>query len=173
MFSLINLRNNCVLVRISWYNLLHPCFVVEQMLRSSGSTSKPRGWGRPLESKVRPLSPARHMETVDSDGEATPAPGYRQSFGDAIAAALQATSIHSGKPLLLIGFRVLRGYETLKLLLFCGGMQNRLLGPTHYSQICASLRLAACRRGCNYWCTTNRSTFKEQHSRRFPSCCNQ
>lgn len=102
MFSLINLQNNCVLVRISWYYFLHPCFVVEQMLRSSGSTSKPRGWGRPLESKVRPLSPARHMETVDSDGEAAPAPGYRQSFGDAIAAALQATSIHSGKPLLLI-----------------------------------------------------------------------
>lgn len=91
------------------------------MLRSSGSTSKPRGWGRPLESKVRPLSPARHMETVDSDGEAAPAPGYRQSFGDAIAAALQATSIHSGKPLLLIGFRVLRGYETLEITSFLWG----------------------------------------------------
>lgn len=91
------------------------------MLRSSGSTSKPRGWGRPLESKVRPLSPARHMETVDSDGEAAPAPGYRQSFGDAIAAALQATSIHSGKPLLLIGLRVLRGYETLEITYFLWG----------------------------------------------------
>lgn len=84
------------------------------MLRSSGSASKPRSWGRPLvESKARPLSPARHMETVDSDGEAAPAPGYRQSFGDAIAAALQATSIHSGKPLLLIGFRIQGDYETL------------------------------------------------------------
>lgn len=99
MFSLINLQNNCLLVWISGYNFTS-LFVVEQMLRSSGSTSKPRGWGRPLESKVRPLSPARHMETVDSDGEAAPAPGYRQSFGDAIAAALQATSIHSGKPLI-------------------------------------------------------------------------
>lgn len=71
--------------------------LVEQMLRSSGSTSKPRGWGKPLVgSQARPSSPPRHMETVDSDGEAAPAPGYRQSFSDAIAAALQATSIQSG-----------------------------------------------------------------------------
>lgn len=89
--------------------MLYPFLVDEQMLRSSGSTSKPRGWGRPLvESKARPLSPPRHMETVDSDGEAAPAPGYRQSFGDAIAAALKATSINSGKPLFLMGFRVFR-----------------------------------------------------------------
>jgi len=72
-----------------------------QMLRSSsGGNVKMRGWA-----KARaPPTPSPPRQTVDSDGEAAPAPGYRQSFSDAIAAALQQaseqkveTSIQGGK----------------------------------------------------------------------------
>lgn len=58
----------------------------------------PRVSGGKARREPRPMSPPRRVvETVDSDGEAAPAPGYRQSFSDAIAAALENASMQTGK----------------------------------------------------------------------------
>ncbi|XP_054266755.1 RING finger protein 10 [Macrosteles quadrilineatus] len=65
-----------------------------QMLRNSSGSSGPRGWGMAAAaSKPRvPPSPSPPRHTIDSDGESAPAPGYHQSFSDAIAIALQHAS---------------------------------------------------------------------------------
>lgn len=77
-----------------------------QMLRSGVVNT--RGWACP---KPQTVSSHRQVETVDSDGEAAPAPGYRQSFSDAIAAALQNASLNQGP----VNFLILFGYSVFKM----------------------------------------------------------
>lgn len=62
------------------------------MLRSS--VVKPAGWGW---SKAN-SQPSGHtvVETVDSEGESATAPGYRQSFRDAIATVFSNVSTDQG-----------------------------------------------------------------------------
>lgn len=68
-----------------------------QMLRNSSGSSGPRGWGMAASKPRVPPSPSPPRHTIDSDGESAPAPGYHQSFSDAIAIALQHASEQKGQ----------------------------------------------------------------------------